>query len=169
MKKRIIVKGISVWLKNLWPEGAECGGAMWKVCSPILLTYNIKRKAISLKVLIAFLSPSLRTQSPKPADWEFEAVGLNTSHWYHHKREKKEEFRKCPSHFHIAGLKGRCTKGWGHVRDIGSPSRLPHIFAFEPSHHFLVELSTRLGLKIVFLFFSKEPMWPQMWGWREGH
>jgi len=30
-------------------------------------------------------------------------------------------------------LKGRCIKGWWHVRDIRSPSRLPHFFIFEPS------------------------------------
>ena len=41
---------------------------------------------------------------------------------------------------------------------VRSPSRLPHIFAFEPSHHFLFELSTRLGIKSFSSFFRRAPM-----------
>jgi len=39
-------------------------------------------------------------------------------------------------------LKGRCTKGWGHVRDIHSPSRLPHFFLFEHSRQVGISVLT---------------------------
>ena len=42
---------------------------------------------------------------------------------------KKYGMRKCASHTHMTPLKGRCTKGLRHVRDIRSPSRPPHVLS----------------------------------------
>ena len=110
------------------------------------------------------ICPSFRTASPKPSDWEFEDVGLNASirqsylwcrliliklnfyftlTWlqiFDESDAKNQEIRKCPSHTHMTPLKCRCIKGWGHVRDIYYPSRLPHFFLFEPSRQVSVSL-----------------------------
>ena len=51
---------------------------------------------------------------------------------------KNHGIQKCPSLIHMPPPKGRCAKGWGHVRDIRSPSRLPHVFETRHSPFYLM-------------------------------
>ena len=86
------------------------------------------------------ISPSLRTDSPKPSDWQFAGVGLTTgigcrlvlvaSGYEMALRAEIKSFSKLPSLPHVTPRKPLCTKGWSHVRDVRSPSRLPHIFSW---------------------------------------
>jgi hypothetical protein len=50
------------------------------------------------------------------------------------------------------------------VRDIRSLSRLPPVFIFEPSHHFLAKLSTRIGIKSFSSFFRRSQCDPKSEG-----
>ena len=99
----------------------------------------MKKKKLQWKEI----SPSLRTVSSFLTDCESEACGLGVyinrterKYWLSQLRvlnvaiatindsdAKKHGIRKCPSHVHMTPLKGRCTKGWRHVRDIAYPSR----------------------------------------------
>ena len=96
-------------------------------------------------------SPSRRTESLQPTDWESEAVGLNTNNYWW--SDCKKGMWKCPSLGPVTGLKGRCTKGWGHGRVIHSLSRLPPVFIFEPSRSFLGRIVNPFRNKIMFYFF----------------
>ena len=61
---------------------------------------------------------------------------------------KNQGIRKCPSHTHITPFKGRCIKDWGHVRDIRSPSRLPHIFGARHSRfHYIAKIERKWNVK----------------------